>query len=161
MIQVFVDMDGVLADFDAHYEAVFGVRPDKRKDDVDWGLVRAMTGFYADIPPMADMIELWSYLKSLTPSPIVPTGVPSSVPDATEDKQRWVKRHLGELVEVRCCLSREKSLHARSGDVLIDDWEKYRSLWEAKGGRWITHVSAESSIEALRRLGIEATEPRL
>ncbi|MCL2453242.1 MAG: hypothetical protein FWD08_06305 [Alphaproteobacteria bacterium] len=48
MIQVFVDMDGVLADFDAHYEAVFGVRPDKRKDDVDWGLVRAMTGFYAD-----------------------------------------------------------------------------------------------------------------
>jgi len=68
---------------------------------------------------------------------------------------------LGELVEVRCCLSREKSLHARSGDVLIDDWEKYRSLWEAKGGRWITHVSAESSIEALRRLGIEATEPRL
>jgi len=33
---IFVDMDGVLADFDAHHEAVFGTRPNKTSDAVDW-----------------------------------------------------------------------------------------------------------------------------
>jgi hypothetical protein len=35
-MQLFVDMDGVLADFDAHYEAVFGVRASKELDNIDW-----------------------------------------------------------------------------------------------------------------------------
>jgi hypothetical protein len=28
----------------------------------------------------------------------------------------------------------EKCLHVSPGDILIDDWEKYRDLWAAKGG---------------------------
>ena len=40
-MQVFVDMDGVLADFDAHYETHFGTRPCKKSDNVDWDAVRA------------------------------------------------------------------------------------------------------------------------
>ena len=37
---IFVDLDGVLADFDAHHLAVFGVFPDKKADNVDWNKVR-------------------------------------------------------------------------------------------------------------------------
>ncbi len=50
-MQIFVDMDGVLADFDAHYEAVLGVRPDKITDNVDWSAVRAVKDFYLNHPP--------------------------------------------------------------------------------------------------------------
>jgi hypothetical protein len=152
--QVFVDMDGVLADFDAHHEAVFGARPDKLVDSVDWGAVRAVAGFYADMPPMADAMELWDFVSRLTPRPILLTGIPSSVEEAADNKRAWAAKHLGPNVEVRCCLSRQKCEHAKSGDILIDDWEKYRDLWVAKGGRWITHISARDSVDQLLALGI-------
>lgn len=152
--QVFVDMDGVLADFDTHYEAVFGRRASKLTDDVDWKAVRAAPGFFADMPPMPDMRELWDYVSRLTRKPIVLTGVPSSVEEAPANKRAWVTRHLGEHVEVRACQSKLKCLHARPGDILIDDWEKYRGLWIAKGGRWITHTSAKTTIDRLHELGL-------
>lgn len=146
-MQLFLDMDGVLADFDAHHEAVFGRRPDKLKDDVDWKAIRAVKGFYSDIPPMPDLEVLWGATAHLRP--IVLTGVPSSVEEAPANKTAWVRKHLGPNVEVRCVLSREKSKHCRPGDVLIDDWEKYRHLWVGAGGFWITHRSAPESVLAL------------
>lgn len=151
-MQLFVDMDGVLADFDGHHAAVFGMRADKLIDNVDWSKVKGVTDFYLNIPPMSDLKVLWDFIGPL--KPIVLTGVPAEVEIAADNKRAWGRRHLGAHVEVRCCLSKEKSLHARAGDILIDDWEKYRHLWEAKGGRWITHTSSENTILDLKRLGI-------
>jgi len=51
------------------------------------------------------------------------------------------------------CASRDKCKFAKPGDVLIDDWTKYRDLWLAMGGRFITHTSAENSIQQLKELG--------
>jgi hypothetical protein len=149
-VQLFVDMDGVLADFDAHHEAVFGVRSSTLTDIVDWSRVRETGDFYLSIPPMPGMIELWTFVEPH--HPIVLTGVPYSVPEAPEQKRAWVHRHLGADVEVRCCRSAEKCRHAQLGDILIDDWEKYQSLWLAKGGLWITHVSAAQTIDRLRAI---------
>ena len=69
-----------------------------------------------------------------------------------ENKRAWVVRHLGDHVDVRCCRSKEKCLHASPGDVLIDDWEKYKSLWVGAGGVWITHRSAAETAEEFARL---------
>ena len=151
-MQLYVDMDGVLADFDQHHETVFGVRSDKLADNVDWAAVRLVKDFYLNIPPMPDMTLLWSRIERY--QPVVLTGVPSLIEEASENKRAWVRRHLGSHVEVQCCQSKEKCLHAAPGDVLIDDWEKYRELWIAKGGIWITHRSAAETIAALDALGI-------
>lgn len=151
-MQLFVDMDGVLADFDAHHEAVFGVRSCKLADNVDWKKVRTAANFYLNIPPMPDMAALWSHVERH--NPIVLTGVPHSVEEASDNKRAWARKHLGAGVEVRCCRSSEKCLHAAPGDILIDDWEKYRHLWTAKGGRWITHSSAAETIRDLQSLGV-------
>ncbi len=156
MTQVFVDLDGVLADFDSHHHAVFGIMPDKTNDNVDWAKVRSIPGFYADIPLMCDALRLWNFLKMYLEKPaIVLTGIPKSVEEAAANKTAWVARHLGADVEVRCCRSSEKCTHAAPGDILIDDWTKYQHLWIAKGGRWITHISAELSIKQLRNISIE------
>jgi hypothetical protein len=151
-VQLFVDMDGVLADFDTHYEATFGIRSSTLEDNVDWDRVRAVKGFYLDIPPMADMAMLWERIERHRP--IVLTGVPKEIEEAAGNKRAWVARHLGDHVEVRCCRSREKCLHAAPGDVLIDDWEKYKSLWLDAGGVWITHRSAAETADELSRLGL-------
>lgn len=157
--QLFVDMDGVLADFDAHYKAVFGIDANKLLDNVDWSAVRVREGFYADMPPMPDMELLWEFVLPF--DPILLTGVPMSVEEAPDNKRAWARRHLGPEIEVRCCRSKEKASHASPGDILIDDWEKYRDLWIAAGGVWITHLSANATIDALRAvIGAGGTDPQ-
>jgi len=154
-MQLFIDCDGVLADFDTHYESLVGPLPPhwgtvEHKDDVDWDIIRRRGNFYLDMPPMPDMRQLWDFVLPF--KPIVLTGIPKSVPEAADNKRSWVTKHLGPDVEVRCCLSREKSLNAKPGDVLVDDWIKYRHLWLEAGGIWITHTSAESTIKQLDAL---------
>lgn len=151
-MQLFVDLDNTLCDFDAGYEAAFGYRPCKVKDNADWDAVRRTKDFYLNLPPMPDLPILWDYVGQL--NPIILTGVPSSVPEAPANKTAWVRKHLGPDVEVRCCLSKEKFKHCKPGDVLIDDWEKHKALWLSAGGNWITHVSAEQTIDELWKLGI-------
>lgn len=145
-MRIFVDMDGVLADFDSHYESVFGVRPDKWLDNADWKKVREYKDFYLNIPPMVDLPLLWAYLAQF--DPIILTGVPSSVEEAASNKIAWVRKNLGDT-EIRCCLSREKYLHCEPGDVLIDDWEKHKDKWVSAGGIWITHRNAIDTIREL------------
>jgi hypothetical protein len=152
-MQLFVDLDGVLADFDAHYETQFGIRSSKLTDDVDWLKVRAIAGFYLSMPPMSDAMDLWAHVAPHRPT--VLTGTPPKVEEAAENKRAWVRQHLGPGVPVICCRSSEKSLHMRPGDILVDDWEKYRHLWIARGGRWVTHVTAKQTISQLRSLGID------
>jgi hypothetical protein len=109
-------------------------------------------GFFADIPPMADLPQLWARIERNRP--IVLTGVPPSVEEAADNKRAWVAKNLGAHIEVRCCQSREKWQHASPGDILIDDWIKYKQLWLAAGGRWITHRNAAETIADLDAMGI-------
>lgn len=146
-MKIFCDMDGVLADFDEGYFQAFGVRADKAADNVDWEKVRRRKNFYRDLPPMVDAFELWDYIERFKP-PII-TGVPHSVPEAPDNKRAWVAANLGEHVKVICCKSKDKALHARPGDVLIDDWTKYQHVWEAMGGIFVHHTSARETIRHL------------
>lgn len=154
MRDIYCDMDGVLADFDAGYERAFGRRPTKEADDVDWELVRAHGSFYETLPPMRDAYQLWDFLQPHLPT--VLTGVPQRLlGDADTQKHRWLYRNLGPDTEVICTLSRLKCEHCKPGDILIDDWEKYKHLWEAAGGIWVTHTDAASTIEKLKALGLK------
>lgn len=147
MRRLYLDMDGVLADFDQGYQNEFGLKASKEFDSVDWALVRGRPGFYANLPPMPDLEDLWSFTEPLRP--VVLTGVPDSVQGVYDQKRAWVLKHLGPGVPVIGCRSRDKSLHMQPGDIIIDDWEKYSHLWKARGGVWITHRSAAESLQAL------------
>lgn len=155
--QLFIDLDGVVCDFDEGYFQAFGERPSISTrgmtggDTVNWELARKYKDFYLTLPPMPDFRELWAFVEPY--DPIILTGVPYSVIEATENKKAWVRRNIGWHVEVRCCLSKEKALHCQSGDVLVDDWEKYKDLWLAAGGTWITHINATSTIRNLKEIG--------
>jgi hypothetical protein len=152
MVQLYVDLDGVLADFNTGYELAFGYRPDKAKDDVDWKLVAEFPNFYLSLPPMPDFPALWARISRY--QPIVLTGVPTEVPGADVDKRGWCNTYLGSRVMVATTRSATKAAYCRPGDVLIDDWEKYRQLWLDAGGRWITHVNAIETDKKLTEMGL-------
>lgn len=151
-MQIFCDLDGVLADFDTGYENAFGVRPSILADNVDWKLIEQTPHFYRDLPVMPGAYMLWNHIKRYIP--IILTGIPSSIATAAEDKRVWVTANIGPQIEVRCCASKDKYLNAAPGDILIDDWEKYRDLWVSHGGIWVTHETAPGTIMKLLNMGI-------
>jgi 5'(3')-deoxyribonucleotidase len=158
MARLFVDLDGVLADFDEGYRQLFGEYPARRFDpnttaeDLPemWERINAHGSFYRDLPLMPDAKVLWDYLQPRRP--IVLTGIPHSVARVAEHKRDWVWAHLDSDAEVITCKSKDKRNYCEPGDILIDDWPKYRHLWEARGGVFILHTNAAASIAALEAL---------
>lgn len=151
MSQLYVDQDGVLADFNSAYEGLFGVVPDRVLGNINWKKIAAIGDFYWNLPPMHDMRVLWAVISKH--NPIILTGVPvpaKQVPEAANNKRAWAHAQFGNDQKIICCPSSEKSLHCLPGDILIDDYVKYRHLWVAAGGEWITHKTAENTIDILR-----------
>ncbi len=147
---IWLDMDGVVADFDEQYFKLFGVRPTRWPDPetVDWKAVHDVPDFYATIPLMPGAHKLFRYVDELGFGTGFLTGVPRSISTCYEQKRKYIAERFGE-VQVVGCPSREKYMHGKPGDVLIDDYLRYRVEWEDMGGIFIHHTSADESIRQL------------
>lgn len=181
-IDLFLDLDGVLADFDAGL-ADLGVRPDPaanrsraemdaheraRKDAIYRRI--AGTDFFRRLPPAPGAHALWAACRRHQPT--ILTAVPRFAdPVHTEEagahKYAMVTRTFEALPWHRfiTCTSREKPLHMRPGgrpQVLIDDRAANVRAWRQAGGAAIHHVDAATSIDQLRELlqGGWTAEPR-
>ena len=152
--QLFIDLDGVLADFDTAFTTRIGPLPDRNAPGPEpesfWPSIEAIPDFFETLPLMPDAMELWNGAHALHPRPIVLTGSPPKIPIAEAQKRRWVAKHLGADARVICCVASEKRLHGRPGDVLIDDWVRYRPRWTTMGGIFILHTSAATSLAEAR-----------
>lgn len=145
--RLYLDMDGVLADFDTHHRNTFGY---ERERHTGWSHI--YPGWFRSMPPMPDMSKLITAVAHL--NPIVLTGTPRSVNMAGNEKVEWVKANIGAGVGVICCPAREKRLYCRPGDILVDDSAEHRALWEGAGGVWVQHTSADDTIRELGDLGV-------
>jgi hypothetical protein len=151
--QIYLDCDGVLADFDKGAAAILGATPkayEKRHSPGRfWKQLATADGFFEHLEPMADAYELFEAVKHR--NPIILTGLPRGN-WAEPQKRRWAERHFPgvEVITTMAALKRE---HCHPGDVLVDDRDKHRHVWEAAGGVFIHHKSARSSIAELRAKG--------
>lgn len=117
---VYVDMDGVLADYaklkdelDLEY-ASSGSSLEERPEK--WH--RVIDNFYLDLDPLEGAIEAFHALCEAHEVYILST--PSWYnPHSWTDKRLWVENHLGSVAKKRLILSHNKSL--LRGDYLIDD----------------------------------------
>jgi predicted kinase/5'(3')-deoxyribonucleotidase len=150
--QLFLDLDGVLADFDGFIERELGIVNNRENEAPDfWDRVRSYAGrLYRDMEPLPHATELYQRLKPYRP--VILTGVPFSLPTAAQDKREWVKAHIDPDVQVVTCKSRNKSKYMLPGDVLLDDWEKHKAAWTDKGGVWITFTGdVEKAVEEVTK----------
>lgn len=148
-MNLYLDCDGVLADFDTAAEQVLGVHPRDFKLQYGlpefWRRLQAEPGFYADLPLMPDAMELFTAVEHLRPT--ILTGCP---PGGWAEPQKvgWATRRFPGT-PIITCVSPEKSVYCRPGDVLIDDAPTFGHLWEGAGGQFILHTGAASSLTEL------------
>ncbi len=157
MRQLFLDCDGVLADFDKKAIEIFKMHPRefeaKYGAGTFWKIITKTPDFFYSLDAMEDAHILFKAVEHL--SPIVLTGVPPSTKKwAPDQKRRWIDRMFGEHIQVITCASKDKKNHGKPGDVIVDDWPKYKHLWEEMGGVFVLHTSAENSIEELRKIKV-------
>lgn len=154
--QLFLDCDGVLADFDAAARRLFHTDTRKAREVLGekefWRHIRASGEFYRKLPLMPDALELYRAVAHLHPA--ILTGCPLGG-WAEPQKMAWAAHHF-PAVPMITCASREKFLHMRHpGDVLVDDYLRYKDLWEQAGGIFVQHVSAQDTLRQLRELGFD------
>lgn len=153
-MQLFLDCDGVLADFDKRAKEILGTCPrefEGKEGEKDlWDKLYSVPDFFYSLDLMPDAMELYSAVKHL--HPVILTGKPRG-DWAVEQKLRWRRKYFPNVPMI-VCPSKDKFLYAKPGDVLVDDWLKHKPTWVTGGGIWILHTSAKKSIKELTILGV-------
>ncbi len=151
--QLFLDCDGVLADFESGAKAALGglsprqyeARHSKREL---WRRLAQTRDFYAALPLMPDAGLLFDAVAHLRPT--ILTGLPLGN-WAAPQKLAWAEEHFPGT-PVITCLARDKVKYMKRGDVLVDDREDHRDKWQEAGGVFIHHKNARASLAELARI---------
>jgi len=158
--RLYLDCDGVLADFDKGATAVLGLSPGdyEKRHGIGrfWQMLAQAPDFYFGLPLMDDAIELFEGVKHL--DPVILTGLPRGN-WAAGQKVRWAARYFPGT-RIITTMARDKRDHAEEGDVLVDDQLRHRARWEEVGGIFVHHKSARETLAELARwfpLKAEAT----
>jgi len=147
--RLFLDADGVLADFDLGVRRLLGMRPKefiaKHGRGTFWKRLAKAGNFYGSLPEMPDARLLFDAVKHLQPT--ILTGLPMGNWAAAQ-KVEWAAEHFPG-VPIITCMARDKHKHMKPGDVLVDDRENHRAAYEAAGVIFVHHRSAEDSLRQL------------
>ena len=150
--RLFLDADGVLADFDQGARRLLGMKPKEfiatHGRGAFWKRLANAKNFYGTLPEMPDARLLFQAVKHLEPT--ILTGLPLGR-WAAPQKVQWAAEHFPG-VAIITCMAADKHKHMRSGDVLVDDREKHRAAYEAAGVVFVHHKSAEDSLRQLAKI---------
>ena len=150
--QLYLDCDGVLADFAAGATAILGMPSrafEKRHGPGRfWAKLAAAPDFYFGLPLMPDAMRLFDAVKHL--DPVILTGLPRGN-WAADQKVRWAARHFPGT-RIITTMARDKRDHGRPGDVLVDDMLRHAHLWEEMGGIFVHHRSVDETLAKLAAL---------
>lgn len=169
---IYVDIDGVLADFakqaltvmrEMHHPEITHMElqqigHDKKTSNLIWSALyeyQKKHGYivWANLELMPDAMILWNYLKPYHPQLLTAGGQPRY--HAAEQKRAWVTEHFGSNVRVNVVeMAREKARFADPTRILIDDQRKAIDPWVAAGGIGILHTSAANTIQQLKEIGL-------
>ena len=136
---IFVDMDGVIADFDKFVLDNMGRTFDHQSGPADramWDFLSTVDRLYFVLPPTEYAFKLWDLVRSTGANVEILTAVPrrTKMPGAEQDKKDWIEKYLGPDIKVNIGpYSRDKWTHAKHSDILIDDRTDNISDWETKG----------------------------
>lgn len=147
MTNIYLDMDGVMADLEQGLDGLFGEGRDRKVPltNADWKRIIATPNFFFKLPPMEGAKEFFRSIQHL-PNLYFLTSCPTSnYEEVARQKKAWVRLHLTHNHMVLPAAGSESKplfMH-NSGDILIDDWGKNCKAWEEAGGLAIKHEGTD------------------
>lgn len=150
-MRLYLDLDGVMADFDAHFLSVFGSGHRGMADDAMWERINAHPSYFLDMPLCHGAQEFFASIRHL--DPIILTACPrTNYAHVATQKRAWVRKHLSATATVLPVMGgRNKALFMDApGDILIDDFARNLKPWSDAGGVSILHTNFAETAHALR-----------
>lgn len=153
MKKVYLDLDGVIFDFDSHFFNLFGLISKELDDSILWNKVKTHGSFFETMPAFDGAKEFVSTLKEKFDVTIL-TACPKTDYRSAAIQKRHAVNKLGLDVPVIPMLGgSNKCLFMNApGDILIDDYEKNLISWKELGGIGILHTSFEQTLFELENL---------
>lgn len=156
MQRIYLDLDGVMADFDRGFSDIckkYGFPCDTAFSSEDkWKIVSREFNFFYDLYPCDGALDFFKLLSNLNQEVIVLTACPKTMYErAALQKKHWVKENLCDNITVLPVWGgKNKSLFMHQpNDILIDDWKDNCDAWKEKGGIAIHHTTFGETIQEL------------
>ena len=138
--EIYVDMDGVLADFFGEWSKSQGV--DNWKDIKDpaqaIGDIKDIDDFWLNLPLLPKAKELLGLIKQVKGSYSICTSPLADDPRSEPHKREWIKNNLSFFPPKNVFITHNKPQFAKQKDgtpnILIDDYGVNIGAWEEAGG---------------------------
>jgi len=161
--RIYLDMDGVLCDFERKYTEVFGEpsmygtdHPPSFHKNWEKFVQNDLFSFLEYFPGAENLLKfinsecVWErYIQVMILSSSGGHGYETKI---TKQKEQWL---IGKEIYYNPIVvpgRRYKCLYANKHSVLIDDVEKNITQFKEKGGHGIVHTSAEDTINQLENM---------
>lgn len=153
--KLFLDSDGVLADFDARaIEILDGRRIHEVPKGLLWARIerydREVAKFFETLPLMTGAERLVAFAQENFDFGGILTATGYTPKDGAAQKCRWYAQHFPGVNVICVDKSPDKAAHALNA-ILVDDRQKSLDPWVEKGGIGILHTSVDDTIEQLRQ----------
>ncbi len=162
--QIYLDMDGVIADFNQRFENLSGMEPSafeqKYGKDLFWDFIdeKNKLRFWVGIPVMEGAKQLVDYVSKHDYKVLT---APSMKKESRLGKLLWIRNKTGDLFNSKpqVIFKKAKEKHKvkpslTEFDILIDDRADTVDRWTSAGGTGILFQSAPQAIKELKKLGL-------
>ena len=141
--EIYVDMDGVLADFFGEWARLMKVdhftKIDKEHEIGDaLQRIRDTDDFWLRLPMLPQARELLNLIKNVKGEYNICSTPLQDDPNSEKHKRTWIEKNLSSFPPKNIYITSDKPQYATNADgtpnILIDDFGKNVSQWEAAGG---------------------------
>ena len=156
---VYVDMDGVLADFERGIQDITGRSINNIKDPEMWAAIDAYgkAKFFGELQWVTGGKELWSFVTNnfLKVKILSALGKTDHIDkQTTQGKLQWLRHNIPDLQldDIIFVQNKHSKKHyCKPGDIIIDDTPTVIEEWIKKGGIGILHRTTSETISKLRQ----------
>tara|TARA_Y100000310_G_scaffold75263_1_gene71522 strand:- start:748 stop:1251 length:504 start_codon:yes stop_codon:yes gene_type:complete len=150
---IYIDMDGVLADFSSGINKIHGLSTDKTKEEIISKIQG--TDFFSTLPKFSTADQLISTVKHFTGGRFSILSAPLRGDNENSEKHKriWINDNIEKPNEIIITGRKESFAKDRKTgmpNILIDDRRENTSRWINAGGRGILYQANKDTVKEVR-----------